>query len=1390
MERADAGGQAGQSGQVRSGVPRWITATAFLSGVLLSGLAGAATTSDVLVNHDGLYGGEIDVSGPAGGSFTYRAKVRLNAGPTASNITLTEVLPVGSIFQSYSSKPTGIACKPALPKGTVLTASNNTIACTISSLSEKDGFKWVDFNVILPSVSTNWEAVASASLPKVGEIDGDGGINNVDLRRNFTTSKASDLGVELQATGTNNGEVNNGDAFDYQIDVTNNGPTEIPADGLVRVTFEVPAGAPVTGTPTGNGWTCLPTGMQTSGVITCHYAVPAGDSVDVNEALPPITVPVKANMGGPIGAAVSVEAFTDKTATTPVADGQKENNTDSVIVTSAGADFSDMSLGKSVSASYADATAGAVTPLVYTLTAKRESGSLTPRDIVVLDVLPEDIEWDSFDASNDSRWSCSYSGAITRAVRCEWAGDFTGGLNSTMPVIKFNAHVTAPSDALLVGSRVNSATLSMPPEVPEPNTTNNKASVPVTFNNTAQLALSKALVGDGRPVEKGKPFQYKLTVTNEGPMDVLPGQSIALTDTPSSEIRMLDYSDKSVWTCTDVNGVAGTPAQCATTAGLKVGQSMTLIFNAQVDNLPSGVEYANWNNSASAGVNPGDRGGQTISANANVTVSDRRADLLIEKTLVSPNPGPATSGDEVTYHLTITNDANSTQDAQSVTVTDQLNDLVVSTDDGAPANGSVPSNSPYPNGGFISAQTIGTVPANAGTVTCAATGNKDSRSRTLTCPIDLLAPGESVTIEVKIRPRVATTGVYKNTATAYSAYINDDDLTNNTSTADLQTTALTDLAVTKQVAPVTSVALGEPATYTVTTQNYGPSAAQQVTLVDTLPANAYLVGEPWGLSGNAKCTFADAAGQPVAKGDGLKGGTMTCVWGTDLQTGYKYVVQYKARSVGDDAAVGDTMDNSVHVSTTTPETRYDNNDDARSIALKPAQLDVQIDMSHTADGLALGETTEYTIIVRNDSNSSSYASNVNVADLFPAAGSNATFTYEGGLKVTGSGSAAWAAGVSMCAEPAVGSTNGSLNCTIPLMAPGDTVVIKFTMKADSLPLGATTGTIFHAATVKPLEVESMPGGVDVSSNNATTDRTSTSKAAIDLGIHKAGPTAAVNEGDTITWTLTVTNHGKAGTMSPTGGKVIDVLPAGLEFVSASSGCAFVKATRAVTCDVPSILSGTSTAFTVQAKLEQPYTGARPLVNKATVSVPGDSNPDNDTDEETTPVEPAPTVDFGISKAGPAGPLDAGDSATYTLTVTNEGKGGKPYTKGGKVTDVLPEGLEFVSANGGDGCTYTQALRTVSCDVPALDSKATAVFTIDTKLADPYKGARPLVNKASVTLPGDENPKNNEDEASTTIVPPPDATPVPTLSQWGLIILSSLLGLMALGFGGSGVRRRK
>ena len=62
------------------------------------------------------------------------------------------------------------------------------------------------------------------------------------------------------------------------------------------------------------------------------------------------------------------------------------------------------------------------------------------------------------------------------------------------------------------------------------------------------------------------------------------------------------------------------------------------------------------------------------------------------------------------------------------------------------------------------------------------------------------------------------------------------------------------------------------------------------------------------------------------------------------------------------------------------------------------------------------------------------------------------------------------------------------------------------------------------------------------------------------------------------------------------------------------------------------------------------------------------------------------------------------------------------------------------------------------------------------LSTPYTGARPLVNTASVDAPGDTDPSNNTASANTTVSG--NATNVPTLSEWGLILLAAVLGLIA------------
>ena len=61
-----------------------------------------------------------------------------------------------------------------------------------------------------------------------------------------------------------------------------------------------------------------------------------------------------------------------------------------------------------------------------------------------------------------------------------------------------------------------------------------------------------------------------------------------------------------------------------------------------------------------------------------------------------------------------------------------------------------------------------------------------------------------------------------------------------------------------------------------------------------------------------------------------------------------------------------------------------------------------------------------------------------------------------------------------------------------------------------------------------------------------------------------------------------------------------------------------------------------------------------------------------------------------------------------------------------------------------------------------------------------------MNSATVDAPGDTNPSNNTSSASTTVTG--NASNIPTLSEWGLILLAALLGLMAWQHPAMGRRR--
>lgn len=1163
---------------------RWllVVASVFAGNFLMAGVASAQT--DILVNHNGLYGGVDAAFGPAGGTFTYQARVRHNSGPTATNVLLTQNLPVGGIFKGYSSSPAGITCSPVLPADTLLTGANNTLTCAVGTLASADGFKWVNFDVVLPDVGTNWEATASATH---AGADPDPG-NNTNLPRNFTTNAAADMEIELLAPAT----VANGAAFNYTINVANNGPSTIPGAGRAEVTFQIPNGVVITGTPTGGGWTCTPSSgyPRTTGTLTCTRPGAVAPGV-----LPAITVPAAANQSGSIAGSVAVAGFQTGGSSTAdrMPDGQSDNNEDNAVIAVTGGDFVDVSLQKTVSPSTIDSATGA--NVVYTLTPRREGGAIQPYGMTLTDVLPAGVTFVSFDAGNDVAWSCAHNaGTITCNHSSTVGAPYTGANFAAMPVVRFTANI--PLGA--VGTVVNVGTIDLPPVLGETNTSNNADDVSVTRSNTAQLQITKN--APTRPVQAGQNFTFNLAVRNNGPMNILPGQAITVTENPGAGLTIvgMTVADVANWSCTSAT-------VCEYVGGLGNGATLNVTVTAVVP-VAAGT-HATFSNTAGADVIG--RDSTPVSNGATVVVSNETADVGIVKTVTSP-AGPIQSGDAVTYNLRVTNNSGATT-VTGITVTDVLNDLVRQ-DEGGTVDTPTPGSPRYPGGGFVS------VTPGAGAVCPAPSGGPTSASRTLTCTIASLNAGASVDIAVVIRPKVASNGIYNNTAIARSSDINDSDGTNDSSAVGITATALVDLVALKQVSPTTAAA-GEPLTFLATVRNDGPSSAQAVTMVDTLPANAILIGNPTVSDGGACTPAGGAAATPRTAG-----GTLNCAWPAAVASRSQRTVTFQMRSLGDLPAAT-IVHNEITVATTTPELRSDNNAASADATLRRAELDVTLGMSHTNDGLLAGEGTRYTITVTNAG--PSYATNVVMSDAFPvnlsaSVPSTATFSYQGGLAIGGAATAV--TGTVACTQPTVGATSGPLQCTIPVLPPGASVTISFDMNAQSLPPGASTGTIYHRATVTPFETEWLSNGNDVIVNNTTTDRTSMSLTAnnVDLGINKQGPNGPLDAGDTVVYTLTVTNYGR-NPLSPAGATVTDVLTAGLDFVSASAGCAYNAGTRTVTCNVPQLAQSADAVFTLTTQLANPYNGARPLVNEATVTVTGDGNPDNNSSRKETPLKPPP-----------------------------------------------------------------------------------------------------------------------------------------------------------------------
>lgn len=263
-----------------------------------------------------------------------------------------------------------------------------------------------------------------------------------------------------------------------------------------------------------------------------------------------------------------------------------------------------------------------------------------------------------------------------------------------------------------------------------------------------------------------------------------------------------------------------------------------------------------------------------------------QADVQVTKT-ASVASVPGTADTNFSYTITVRNN-DSTDPAGSVVVTDTLpGELVL--------NGALPSN-------CVDTDTGAPV--------------------VLRCTFGTLDPGEvnGVTINVTANDTAISDGAIDNTAQVTSSTA-DPDLTNNTSSARVLIRPLANVSIDKEADQASVTVPGDSFRYVLRVANSGPSAATDVTVVDTLPEGLEVVALPAGCVNDT---------DPAAEPD-----TITCTLGT-LAAGASTSVSIDV--VTDASRADDTLPyvNTARVTTSTYEQNTGNNSDTETTPVVPA----------------------------------------------------------------------------------------------------------------------------------------------------------------------------------------------------------------------------------------------------------------------------------------------------------------------------------------------------------------------------------------------------------------------------------------------------------------------
>jgi uncharacterized repeat protein (TIGR01451 family) len=946
-------------------------------------------------------------------------------------------------------------------------------------------------------------------------------------------------------------------------------------------------------------------------------------------------------------------------------------------------------------------------------------------------------------------------------------------------VVKVNNTVT--------NGTVITGTVSVASSVPDPNSSNNTATV-FTLVGTAGPNLSVTNVASPNPVQAGNNITYTQVVTNTGSPAATGG---SFTEATPANTNFVSITPPPGWTCT---GFPGTPCSNPTVAAGTSG-TFTVVYQVKAGTA-SGTPITD-----TVTVNATNQSFGANSATAtDVVAAANQADVALS-TAATPATVPA--GNSITYTQTITNNGPAAASGVSFT-------------EATPTNTTFESVS-APAGWTCTTPAVGST----GNVNCS-----DPSS---------LASGAVADIVVAVNVPASVTAATITATSTVTATTSDPNAANNSTTVVTNVNVACDLSVTNSGAP-NPVAVGGTITYTQVVTNLGPSNCSTATFNEATPMNTAFVsvavvnsgGVTWTCPNSAPIACTSPTVPPGSTGtitakytvNGGTGGDVITDTVTVATTTHDTNLANNMATVNIDVQLGGDADLSVTNSVTPNPVTAGNNITftqvvtnggparARGVSLTETLPAGMTAVTLSAPGwtcnigtlictdntnLANGATATITFVVKANANvaaGSGLLESVSVTSTTPdpnlannsasvtvyvsnsadvsvtntpspvpvQAGNNITYT-----QVVNNAGASNAATVTLTetlpasttavslSTPAAGwtCTVATLTCSNPSLVPGTPATITYVVTVNA-------GTAAGAAIKETASVSSATTDPNFANNIATASDVVATVGQADLVVANAASPTSVAAGANVTYTQSVTNDGPAATN--TGMTFTQSTPPNTNFQSITAPAGWNCVTPSVggigtiTCtDTGSLALNGVANFTLVLQVNASTPSGTSITDTATATatniVP---NLTTNTAGATVVVANANSADTAIVKTASPNPVTQGTPLTYSLAVTNNGPASATNVT---VTDTLPSVVTYLSSTTTQG-SCSEAGGTVTCLLGTMANAGTATITILTIPGTPGV----VSNTATVTADQtDPTPANNTSTQTETITYPTKIT---------------------------------